>query len=94
MSHALPPQGHPAREMFAVEDLVAIATRQVDPIDLQRAKFAAKRYFAAASPAARRVVYIIMRSDNDQLELISVGRRGGHKVEWRFGGGLCSRRAA
>lgn len=85
MSHALPPQGHPAREMFEVQDLVDIALGKVDVIDaIWKARRAAERTFAA-SPAARRVCFIVLRMDNDELELISFGRRGGWKREWRFG---------
>lgn len=87
MSHLLPPQGHPARDMFEVTDLVAIATRQVAPTFLCDARRSARALFER-NPAARRAIYIIMRSDNDQLELVSFGRRLGRRVEWRFGGGL------
>lgn len=83
MSHLLPPTNHPARAMFDIADLVAIGTRQRPPIFLQDAKRAARRTFAA-NTAIRRLMYIIMRSDTDALELISVGPRGGHRVEWRF----------
>lgn len=83
--------------MFDVADLVAIATRERDPIFLDQAKRSARRTFAydrhPGGGAIKRIMFIIMRSDNDQLELISVGKRGGHKVEWRFGGGLAPRRA-
>jgi hypothetical protein len=91
MSHLLPPQGHKAREMFAVEDLVAIATRQVDPVDLQQARRSARLTFESSS-AVRRVC-IVLRAD-DQLELVSFGRRLAWRREWRFGGGLCPRRIA
>lgn len=85
MSHLLPPASHPAREMFDVADLVAIGARQRDPITFRDAVFAARRFFDGADKAARRVCYIALRA-NGALELVSFGRRGGHKVEWRFSG--------
>lgn len=90
MSHTLPPVGHPARELFDIADLVAIATRQRDPIWLPDAKRAARETFAT-NPSVRRVAFIIMRSDNDELELVTFGRRLAFRREWRFRGGLCPR---
>lgn len=85
MSHLLPPQGHPARDMFDVQSLVDIAEGRV-PVPAQR--FAVRRSaerFLAANPAARRVVSFYLNGSNDQLELVSVGPRGGWKREWVFG---------
>jgi len=85
MAHALPPVGHAAREMFAVEDLVAVAMGEQPVLaGIGQARAAARKFFAGADPAARRVVYFVVRCD-DSLELISFGRRLGHKVEWKFG---------
>lgn len=86
MSHLLPPASHPARAMFDVADLVAIGTGATRPIFMDQAKRAARATFAAnPSGLIRRLFYIVMRSDTDVLELISVGPRGGHRREWTFG---------
>lgn len=84
MSHLLPPLGHPARDMFDVADLVAIGTRQRDPLTLPQAKAAARRTFAAMGPAARRASFLVIRGDG-MLDLVSIGRRGGWIRHWRFG---------
>ena len=85
MSHLLPPAGHPAREMFDVADLAAVGTGQ-EPVHCNRhaLRKKAERAFAAM-PLAKRMVYFYVRSDNDQLQLVSIGPRGGFKVEWTFG---------
>ena len=80
----LPPQGHPARELFDVADLVAMTTGEQPLAVLPGALFSARR-FLAANPAARRVACIVLRAENDQIDLITVGRRGGWCKEWRFG---------
>ena len=85
MSHLLPPQGHPAREMFAVEDLVAAANGDY-PVPCQNwqlRKSAAATF--AGNSAAKRVVFIKVNPTNDQVELVSIGRRGGVRREWVFG---------
>jgi hypothetical protein len=84
MSHLLPPQGHPARELFDVQTLVDVATgkemvRTRVPGDVERA-----RMFAELGDAARRVVFFRVRAD-DTLELCSIGRRGGYRRHWSFG---------
>ena len=35
-------------------------------------------------PAMRRIEGLVLLAD-DTLALVSVGKRGGHKIEWRFG---------
>ena len=83
MSHALPLPGTRQREMFEIEDLVAIATGQEQAATLQQAKLSAKR-MAKANRAIDRVVFFVLLA-NDDLALVSVGRRGGHRIEWVFG---------
>lgn len=85
MSHLLPPLGHPARDLFDVQTLVDIATGK-EPVHCHRyaLRKLAERSFAAM-PAAKRLAYFYVRPDNDQLQLVSVGKRGGFKVEWVFG---------
>lgn len=82
MSHLLPPASHPAREMFDISDLVAIGTGERPPLTLIEAKGSARRLFAA-NPDAKRASYFVLRGDGG-LELVSIGRRGGWKSEWRF----------
>lgn len=84
--HHLPPHNHPAREMFAVEDLVDVTLGRTPVLaGLYQAKNAARRFFEGADHAAKRVIYFCIDPTNDQLRLVSVGRRGGAKVEWTFG---------
>lgn len=85
MSHLLPPAGHPAREMFDVSSLVAVATgKEPARVNRHALRKEAERAFVAM-PFAKRMVYFYVRSDNDQLQLVSIGKRGGFKVEWVFG---------
>lgn len=84
MSHLLPPAAHPARELFDVAHLAAIATGEQPLITLPGALFSARRAFEA-NPAIKRLAYIVLRAENDQIDLITVGRRGGWRKEWRFG---------
>lgn len=80
----LPPQGHPARDLFDVADLVAMATG-VEPLAVLPAAISSAKRFLAANPAARRVACIVLRGEDDQVDLITVGPRGGWRKEWRFG---------
>jgi hypothetical protein len=85
MSHLLPPPGHKAREMFDVSDLVAVSTGERPiPCAIWQARKSALATLER-NPAVRRVVLFCADASNDQLRLVSVGRRGGHKVEWTFG---------
>lgn len=85
MAHVLPPLGHVAREMFDVADLVDVALGKFPALaGVGQARAAARKFFAGADPAAKRVVYFVVRA-NDDLALVSVGRRLGHRVEWNFG---------
>lgn len=85
MSQLLPPQGHPARELFDVSDLVAVGVGEHPvPCGIYHARRLG-RATLAANPAARRVALFCLDATNDQLRLVSVGRRGGVKVEWTFG---------
>jgi hypothetical protein len=84
MSHALPPQGHPTRELFQVADLVAITLGQEPVLTLGRALPSARRTLGA-NKAARAVMVIALNSATDNLELIRVGKRGGWKRLWVFG---------
>lgn len=82
--HTLPPLGHAAREMFDVSDLVALMSgERVLPV-LPSAIASAKRTLSA-NRAAVRVFAIVLRGENDQVDLVSIGRRGGWRREWRFG---------
>ena len=85
MSHLLPLAGHPAREMFDIADLVEVATGK-QPVHCNRHSLRkVPREAFDATPAANRMVYFYVRGDTDELQLVSIGRRGGFKVEWRFG---------
>ncbi len=89
--HKLPPAGHPARELFEVEQLVAIVEgREPVHCNIWALRAAARRIFEA-SPAARRAAFIRVRPDNDQLELVTFGRRLAWRREWVFG--PCGRNA-
>lgn len=85
MPHALPPLGHPARELFDVQTLVDVATGK-EPVHCRRhtLRRAAEKSFTAM-PAVKRMAYFYVNPSNDDLQLITIGRRGGFKVEWTFG---------
>lgn len=85
MSHSLPPLGHRARSLFDVADLVDVSTggREI-PCAIWKARRLALATMEG-QPAIRRVVLFVADASNDQLRLVSFGRRGGHKVEWTFG---------
>ena len=85
MSHILPAQGHPAREMFEVSDLVAVSMGERPvPCENHQVRRSASETFSRCK-AARRVTFFKVNPSNDQLELVSVGRQGGIKREWVFG---------
>jgi len=83
MSLSLPITGTAQRELFEVADLVALTTG-VRPLGcLPQALAQARRSFRA-NKAISRIAYIILQAD-DNVALITVGRRGGRKTEWVFG---------
>lgn len=84
----LPTVNHPARALIDVAHVAEVLApaNAAKLLSTLQARKAAERYFEA-EPAARRVVYIVLRADNDQRWLISFGRRGGWKKEWNFGNG-------
>lgn len=82
MSYVLPLTGTPTREAIDMPTLVAYGTGDAVPVDLQAALRSAKRLFE--NKAVSRVFSIVLRAD-DKLQLISIGPRGGWKVEWNFG---------
>lgn len=85
MSHVIPPVGHKAREMFDVADLAAIGTgAQPVRCNIWELRRMAKEAIAA-TPGAKRMVYFRVDSSNDKLQLVSIGARGGWRVEWTFG---------
>lgn len=84
--HALPPHGHAARELFEVSHLVDITMGREPVPTLPQALRSARNAFAADTTGAmRRMAFIVVRAEDDQLDLITVGRRGGWRKEWRFG---------
>lgn len=85
MSHVIPALGHKAREMFDMQTLVDISTGK-EPVHCNI--WALRRLAVTAlanNPAAKRMVYFRVEPTNDNLQLISIGRRGGWRVEWTFG---------
>lgn len=87
MSYALPLAGSRQREAFVIEDLLAIEAGQYVPPSLPEARQLARESFARWREAVIkpvRVFYIVLRAD-DNLDLISIGPRGGWRREWRFG---------
>lgn len=87
MPYDLPLSSDPRREMFDIHDLVLIGTGDVVPLDLPQSLRCAKRTFASlhGCKLVRRLNYIVMRAENDRIQLISVGRRGGWRKVWDFG---------
>jgi hypothetical protein len=84
MGYPVPTANDPRREMFDMMDLVDILSGDRIPLDLQTALRSAKRTFFGGNRHILKLNYIVLRAD-DQLELISVGRRGGWKTLWKFG---------
>ena len=82
--HKLPPAGHKAREMFEVADVVAIGVGERKPVIGRPALRAMGKKFFWRHQIAKRLVVLFMAANGD-LQLVSVGRRGGVKVEWNFG---------
>ena len=81
--HYLPPVDSPLRDLFSVAlDLVPLGTGHREPT-LFREALAQARVTFASSPAVRRVTCIAMRA-NDDLVLMQIGPRGGHKCLWNF----------
>lgn len=78
---------HPSHPVNAFFDRIALFTR-LDREDwrdwvtvgLPRAKANAARFFAS-EPAARSFVLLVWRADG-AVQLVRIGRRGGHKVLW------------
>jgi hypothetical protein len=85
MSHLLPSAEHPARELFDVVDLVDVALGRVAVEWRIGALRRNAEAIFASSPAARRVAFFHLNASNDELELVSFGRRGAWRREWSFG---------
>lgn len=82
--HRLPPQNSELREMFDITDLVAIGTKERTPVTIKEARFSARETFARDKKRAiKRINFIALRA-NDDLVLISIGRRGGIQYHWNF----------
>lgn len=84
MPYALPLSGSPLREAFEISDLVAIGYGERQIPDLPQARRAARAVFEAEGRKVARVFSIVLGAD-DNLDLISIGPRGGWRREWRFG---------
>lgn len=79
MSLSFPPADHP----------MAIDPAQVAEVLARRAELpslpALKMRGLRGQPAmVKRVISLCILAD-DTLALVSIGRRGGHAIEWRFG---------
>lgn len=83
MAHTLPLQGTAARDAFEVEDLVAMKTGEKPWTTLAEAKATARDTFARVKGIVR-VWSIVLRAD-DEVQLVSIGKRGGVIVEHVFG---------
>lgn len=82
--HSIPPHSHPAREMFSLEDLVAVSNGQI-PVHCSKAALRRMATPLFKNKAIKRLVYFLVDGSNDQLQLASIGPRGGIKIEWTFG---------
>ena len=79
MALVLPQRESELRECFEIEDLAL--GRNV--VTYPEAKYSARKTFAS-NKAVKRVFFLAMAPD-DELQLISIGPRGGRRVEWKFG---------
>jgi len=84
MSLSLPATGSAARELFSVAELVAVTTGE-QPLPLLGDAIRRARQTIAANKAASRVFSFALDASNDNVMLISIGKRGGWKREWVFG---------
>ena len=83
--HAIPPLGTKAREMFSLDHLVAISAGK-EPVACENHQIRAMaRASFRVAPTLRRLAFFKVNPTNDQLELVSIGRRFGIKTEWVFG---------
>ena len=78
----LPPQGHPASEMFDVEHLADFIERG-EYVTFQSARHEALRTIARGAGLISSVVSLVLRGD-DALELAEFSARDA-QVLWRFG---------
>jgi len=83
MAHSLPLSGSALRETFDVRDLVAMTTGEKPWMTISDARVAARETFANVKGIIR-VWSIVLRAD-DEVQLVSIGPRGGVIVEWVFG---------
>ena len=78
-----PPAGSELSERLDADYVKFCATRERSRLPtLREAKLGWPRRMT--DPAMRRIEGLVLLAD-DTLALVSVGKRGGHKVEWRFG---------
>ena len=81
--HHLPPSTSPINEMFSIEsDLVPIGTGERQPALFRDALNGAVATIAR-NKAIQSVVCMALRA-NDDLVLLKVGERGGHRCIWNF----------
>lgn len=84
----LPTKGHKARKLIDIASLADIlnpANALKLPVTWQAVRQSITAF--EADPAIRRICYVVLRADNDERWLISVGRKGGWRKEWNFGNG-------
>ena len=81
--HYLPPMTSPIRDLFSIErDLVPIGAKERLPMLFNDARRAAVK-FIAANRNVKTVTSLAMRG-NDDLVLIEIGARGGHRCNMEF----------
>ena len=81
--HYLPPMASPIRDLFSVElDLVPIGTKERSPATFNEARRAAVKTIAANKDV--KAVFSMALYGNDDIVLIKVGARGGHRCIWNF----------
>lgn len=90
---ALPAHGTQAREMMGdVAHLAEVLdpSRRLDLPTFAQALIRGRRFMETAGNAASRVSVVCYgncnkRNQNGKIVLVSIGRRGGWKLEWVFG---------
>jgi len=84
---ALPPAGSDLADAIDPDELARIARGEFVPADLPEVKRLARECFErfkGAKIQPSRLWYYCLRAD-DHVDMISVGPRGGWRLEWRFG---------
>jgi len=81
MALSFPSPSSPIAAFVDPAHVAEAATRLTELPTISELKFRGR---ANTDPAVKRIFSLALLAD-DSIALVSVGRRGGHKIEWNFG---------